>query len=80
MWDYDVGLNSCIKQIRSALNDTSNASRYIETLPKRGYRFIAPVESKFSEAVVGGTSSGGLRRVSPAAGARSMTCLVCSCP
>ena len=67
--DYDVGLNSCIKQIRSVLNDTSNASRYIETLPKRGYRFIAPVESRFSEAVVGGENPENLRRVSPAVGA-----------
>ena len=66
--DYDVGLNSCIRQIRSVLNDTSNASRYIETLPKRGYRFIAPVESRFSEAAIGGAAPGSLRRISPGAG------------
>ncbi len=67
--DYDVGLDSCIKQVRSVLNDTSNTSRYIETLPKRGYRFIAPVESRFSEAAFGGATPGSLRRISPAAGA-----------
>ena len=66
--DYDVSLNSCIKQIRSVLNDTSNASRYIETLPKRGYRFIAPVESRFSEAAVGGARPSGIHRFPTAAG------------
>jgi TolB-like protein/DNA-binding winged helix-turn-helix (wHTH) protein/Tfp pilus assembly protein PilF len=42
--DFDRNLNVCIAQIRSALNDDSDAPRYIQTIPKRGYRFIAPVE------------------------------------
>ena len=41
--DFERGLNFCIAQIRSALADTAGAPRYIETLPRRGYRFIAPV-------------------------------------
>ena len=40
---FDYGLNSCMKQIRSAIGDQRSAPRYIETLVKRGFRFIAPV-------------------------------------
>jgi DNA-binding winged helix-turn-helix (wHTH) protein/TolB-like protein len=42
--DFERGLNFCIAQIRSALNDDSVAPRYVQTLPRRGYQFIAPVE------------------------------------
>jgi TolB-like protein/DNA-binding winged helix-turn-helix (wHTH) protein/Flp pilus assembly protein TadD len=42
--DYEHGLNLCIKQIRSALGDLAVHPRYIETEPRRGYRFVAPVE------------------------------------
>ena len=38
--DFERGLNFCISQIRSALGDSADAPRYIETEPKRGYRFI----------------------------------------
>ena len=41
--DFDVGLNSAIRKLRQALNDYAENPRYIETLAKRGYRFIAPV-------------------------------------
>lgn len=43
--DFDRGLNFCIGQIRAALGDTAESPRFIRTLPKRGYQFIAPVES-----------------------------------
>jgi TolB-like protein/Tfp pilus assembly protein PilF len=42
--DFTGGLNFCIKQIRIALQDDAESPRYIETLPKLGYRFIAKVE------------------------------------
>ena len=42
--DFERGLNFCIAQIRSALGDAADSPRFIETLPKRGYRFIAPVQ------------------------------------
>jgi DNA-binding winged helix-turn-helix (wHTH) protein len=42
--DFEQGLNFAVKKIRAALNDDAEAPRYIETLPRRGYRFIAPVE------------------------------------
>jgi TolB-like protein/DNA-binding winged helix-turn-helix (wHTH) protein/Flp pilus assembly protein TadD len=40
---FDTGLNRCIKKIREALDDSAETPRFVETLPKRGYRFIAPV-------------------------------------
>jgi len=42
--DFDRGLNYCIAQIRDALGDSASEPRFIETLPRRGYRFIAPVD------------------------------------
>ena len=42
---FDHGLNSCIKQLRAALGDQRVAPRYLETLPRRGYRFIAPINA-----------------------------------
>jgi TolB-like protein/DNA-binding winged helix-turn-helix (wHTH) protein/Tfp pilus assembly protein PilF len=42
--DFEHGLNSAVKAVRSALNDSVMEPRYIETIPKVGYRFIAPVE------------------------------------
>jgi TolB-like protein/DNA-binding winged helix-turn-helix (wHTH) protein/Tfp pilus assembly protein PilF len=41
--DFDHGLNKTINKLRDALSDNADAPRYIETLPRRGYRFIAPV-------------------------------------
>src|SRR6266446_4557987 len=43
--DFDTGLNSAIKKLRDALSDSVGEPRYIETLPRRGYRFIAQVEN-----------------------------------
>jgi DNA-binding winged helix-turn-helix (wHTH) protein/tetratricopeptide (TPR) repeat protein len=43
--DFDQGLNFCIRQIREALGDEATSPRYVETLPRRGYRFLMPVES-----------------------------------
>jgi eukaryotic-like serine/threonine-protein kinase len=43
--DFDTGLNSAIKKLRDALSDSAEEPRYIETLPRRGYRFIAQVEN-----------------------------------
>jgi TolB-like protein/DNA-binding winged helix-turn-helix (wHTH) protein/Tfp pilus assembly protein PilF len=43
--DFDVGLNSAIKRLRDALNDSADEPRFVETLPRRGYRFIASVQA-----------------------------------
>ena len=42
--DYEHGLNSAINRIRDALGDTASNPRFVETLARRGYRFVAPVE------------------------------------
>ena len=42
--DFDVGLNTAIRKLRQALGDDADNPRYIETLAKRGYRFIGMVE------------------------------------
>jgi DNA-binding winged helix-turn-helix (wHTH) protein/TolB-like protein len=41
--DFDRNLNFCVAQIRSALGDSADSPRFVKTLPKRGYQFIAPV-------------------------------------
>jgi DNA-binding winged helix-turn-helix (wHTH) protein/TolB-like protein len=46
--DFDASLNFCIKQIRRALDDSATSPRYIETLPRRGYRFLQPVRTDSS--------------------------------
>jgi serine/threonine-protein kinase len=43
--DFDRGLNKAVNHLRDALGDSAESPRFIETLPKRGYRFIAPVEA-----------------------------------
>jgi DNA-binding winged helix-turn-helix (wHTH) protein len=42
--DFEQGINKSIRQIRDALNDDAERPRFVETLPRRGYRFIANVE------------------------------------
>lgn len=42
--DFDHSLNTAIMRLREALSDSSDNPRFIETLPRRGYRFIAPIE------------------------------------
>jgi len=41
--DFEHGLNAAVRRLREALRDSAEAPRFIETLPRRGYRFIAPV-------------------------------------
>jgi len=47
--DYEHGLNFCIRQIRSALDDNAESPLFIETVPKRGYRFIAQLDPQAHE-------------------------------
>src|SRR5439155_17022687 len=52
--DFEHSLNAAVKRLRAALGDTADNPRFVETLHKRGYRFIAPIESDFAP---GGASS-----------------------
>jgi TolB-like protein/DNA-binding winged helix-turn-helix (wHTH) protein/tetratricopeptide (TPR) repeat protein len=46
--DFDHALNTAVKKIRLALNDEADSPRYLETVPRRGYRFIAPVQTEMT--------------------------------
>ncbi len=41
--DFDTGLNTAVKRLRDALGDSAESPRYVETLPRKGYRFICPI-------------------------------------
>ena len=51
--DFEHGLNTAINKLRAVLSDDPDSPRFIETLPKRGYRFIAPVSTPSAAATVG---------------------------
>ena len=58
--DFDHGLNTAINQVRTALGDSAANPKFIQTLPRRGYRFIGPVQIVGSDgtAVDGAVSQG----------------------
>jgi DNA-binding winged helix-turn-helix (wHTH) protein len=51
--DFDHSLNTAVNKIREALGDSASSPRFVETLARRGYRFIAPVESFATTSVFG---------------------------
>src|SRR5437879_5511702 len=44
--DFDHSLNTAVMRLREVLSDSSENPRFVETLPRRGYRFVAPVEER----------------------------------
>jgi TolB-like protein/tetratricopeptide (TPR) repeat protein len=46
--DFEAGVDSCVNAIRRVLSDNARSPRFVETLPRRGYRFIAPVQRERS--------------------------------
>jgi len=54
--DFDLGLNTAVRKLRQALGDDADAPVYIETIPRRGYRFLAPV-TRVSEPSATGTAN-----------------------
>src|SRR5215470_7546334 len=42
--DFDHGLNAAVRRLRDALGDSATNPKYVETLPRRGYRFLAKIE------------------------------------
>jgi len=49
--EFESGLNNAVSRLREALADSADSPRYIETVPRRGYRFVAPVETPPLEPV-----------------------------
>ena len=47
--DFDDGLNTAVKKIRTVLRDSADRPRYIETIPRRGYRFLGTIEQQSTE-------------------------------
>ncbi|HYB61056.1 MAG TPA: winged helix-turn-helix domain-containing protein [Methylomirabilota bacterium] len=74
--DFETGLNTAVSKLRDALSDDAQSPRYIETLPRRGYRFLVPIErieaikgnstQTDSPAAAASESSGDTARVPPA--------------
>ena len=50
--DFEVALNSAVSRLRDALGDSANSPSFIETIPKRGYRFVAPIPKRPTLAVM----------------------------
>jgi len=50
--DFDHGLNNAVKRLRNALGDSADVPRFVETLPRRGYRFMGKIDSTEPEAAV----------------------------
>jgi Tol biopolymer transport system component/DNA-binding winged helix-turn-helix (wHTH) protein len=69
--EFERGINFCVSQIRAALCDEVQAPRYVETLPKRGYRFIAQVSGVMGHGSVT-AAAGALVAGAPVTGAASI--------
>jgi cholera toxin transcriptional activator len=67
--DFDHSLNTAINKVREALGDSASSPRYVETLARRGYRFIAPVQAPSQNDATGegslGSGDGTGSRISP---------------
>jgi|SRR6516165_9674813 len=65
--DFDHGVNTAIKRLREALGDSAENPRFVETIPRRGYRFIAPIEPLAAAPAVkpGAIEASPLARVNP---------------
>ena len=55
--DFEHGINFSINQIRAALEDDAENPRYVETLPRRGYRFVGPVKDVNADAACTSTEA-----------------------
>jgi DNA-binding winged helix-turn-helix (wHTH) protein len=51
--DFDHGLNKAVNRLRQALGDSAANPRFVETVARRGYRFIAPVGAVSASATLG---------------------------
>jgi DNA-binding winged helix-turn-helix (wHTH) protein/tetratricopeptide (TPR) repeat protein len=63
--EFDDALNTAVRKLRTALNDSADNPRFLETVPRRGYRFVAPVAWMPEAQVVAPIKSGDPRRPLP---------------
>ena len=68
--DFDRGLAYCLGQVRAALGDSGENPRFVQTLPRRGFRFIAPVEGTGNRAPGPGSREPGTGSREPGVGRR----------
>ncbi len=61
--DFEHGVNTALKKLRRALQDSPQPARFVETLPKRGYRFLAPVVGRGSTRRPGYRAANGITRI-----------------
>ena len=61
--DFDQAVNFAIRQVREALSDTGERPVYVQTVPKRGYRFIAPVDTGEPPAIHTAATDGTLTKL-----------------
>jgi TolB-like protein/DNA-binding winged helix-turn-helix (wHTH) protein len=71
--DFDTGLNSAVKKLRDALSDSADEPRYIETFPRRGYRFIAEVKNEVAVPIQASIATDPLQELSGNSGAGETT-------
>ncbi|HXZ27083.1 MAG TPA: winged helix-turn-helix domain-containing protein [Terriglobales bacterium] len=62
--DFDEGMNAAVKKLRAALSDSAENPRFVETLPRRGYRFLCPVITVRPEAAASAVAAIPTRSVS----------------
>src|SRR5262249_44417870 len=67
--DVDHNLNTAINKIREVLGDSAENPRFVETLPRRGYRFILPLNGAHSAVTLGSAGVGAAPVAAPTAGA-----------
>jgi Tol biopolymer transport system component/DNA-binding winged helix-turn-helix (wHTH) protein len=75
--DFEHGLNAAVKRLRDALVDSADTPRFIETLPRRGYRFIAPVEGSGPAPPTAPTGARTTRRLQRYALGAALIVLLC---
>lgn len=59
--DFDKSLHSCVRKVRSALGDSASSPEFVETVPRRRYRFIAPLLESSAEEARGVATAAGKR-------------------
>lgn len=75
--DYDTALNTAVRRLRAALQDDADCPRCIETIPRRGYRFIAPIEVVTPEVTTAAPAAAAPGGMSTARAMAATIVLVC---